>query len=148
MIATAEDGTHTLEPLWRMRLRASSRRFRDQWNLFARARVGLIGLAFIAMFGLMAFAHPILMRTVWDHSTYDPVMGFGDDEYVHPAAPSTRHLLGTDPIGRDVLSMLMRSAQSEFILGIIAAIVTVVIGTAVGAGNYRIRGKIQFPARS
>ena len=133
MIATAEDSSRALEPLWRMRLRASARRFRDQWRLFAQARVGLIGLAFIAIFGLMAVAHPILMRTVWDYSTYDPIIGFGFDEFVHPAAPSTRHLLGTDPVGRDILSMLMHSAQSEFILGIIAAIVTVVIGTAVGA---------------
>lgn len=133
MIATAEHGSHELEPLWRMRLRTSVRRFRDQWRLFAQAKVGLVGLAFIAMFGLMAVAHPILMRTVWDHSTYDPVIGFGFDEFVHPAAPSTRHLLGTDPVGRDILSMLMHSAQSEFILGIVAAVVTVVIGTAVGA---------------
>jgi len=133
VIATAEDSSRALEPLWRMRLRASIRRFRDQWRLFAQARVGLIGLAFIAIFGLMAVAHPILMHTVWDYSTYDPIIGFGFDELVHPAAPSTRHLLGTDPVGRDILSMLMHSAQSEFILGIIAAIVTVVIGTAVGA---------------
>ena len=133
MIATAEDSSRALEPLWRMRLRVSIRRFRDQWRLFAQARVGLIGLAIIAIFGLMAVVHPILMRTVWDYSTYDPIIGFDFEELSHPTSPSGRHLLGTDPVGRDVLSMLMHSAQSEFILGIIAAIVTVVIGTAVGA---------------
>jgi len=133
VINTAENSSHALEPLWRMRLRASIRRFRDQWRLFAQARVGLIGLAFIAMFGLMAVAHPILMNTVWDYTTYGPVIGYGFDEVAHPAAPSTRHLLGTDPVGRDILSMLMHSAQAEFILGIVAAVVTVVIGTSVGA---------------
>lgn len=133
MIASTEESTQALEPLWRLRLRTSARRFAEQWRLFAQARVGLIGLAFIAVFGIMAIAHPILMRTVWDHSTYDPVIGFAMDEFVHPAAPSGRHLLGTDPVGRDILSMLMHSAQSEFILGIVAAVVTVVIGTSVGA---------------
>lgn len=133
MTATAGESPYVLEPLWKMRLRGSARHFHEQWRLFAQARVGLIGLGFIVIFGLMAVAHPVLMRTVWDHSTYDPIIGYGFDEPAHPAAPSTRHLLGTDPVGRDVLSMLMHSAQSEFVLGIVAAVVTVVIGTSVGA---------------
>jgi peptide/nickel transport system permease protein len=41
--------------------------------------------------------------------------------------------LGTDPLGRDVLSQLMWSASSEFALGVIAAMVTVVIATTIGA---------------
>jgi peptide/nickel transport system permease protein len=43
------------------------------------------------------------------------------------------HLLGTDPLGRDILSQLMWSARSEFTLGIVAALVTVVIATLIGA---------------
>jgi peptide/nickel transport system permease protein len=81
----------------------------------------------------MAVAHPLLMRYVWDVSTYHPVIGFGFEETSHPAPPSGRHLLGTDPVGRDILSMLMFSARAEFTLGLVAAVVTVVIGTGVGA---------------
>jgi len=50
-----------------------------------------------------------------------------------PAAPYGRHLLGTDPLGRDVLSQLMFGAQAAFLLGSIAALVTVFIATSVGA---------------
>ena len=50
-----------------------------------------------------------------------------------PAAPSAMHLLGTDPLGRDVLSQLMWSTRSEFILGIVAALVTVIFATTIGA---------------
>lgn len=132
---TVEDRVRagTPEPLWRLRLRTTARRIKEQWSLFAQARVGLVGLAIIVLFGLMAIAHPILMGTVWDATTYGPVVGFGFDELSHPAPPSTRHLLGTDPVGRDILSQLMFSAQAEFILGIVAAVVTLVVATTVGA---------------
>ena len=41
--------------------------------------------------------------------------------------------MGTDPLGRDVLSQLLSSTRSEFVLGITAALVTVGIATTVGA---------------
>lgn len=50
-----------------------------------------------------------------------------------PAPPSTAHLLGTDPLGRDVLSQLLYGTRSAFALGFIAAFVTVFIATFVGA---------------
>jgi peptide/nickel transport system permease protein len=44
-----------------------------------------------------------------------------------------RHPLGTDVLGRDVLSQLMFSTRYEFALGMLAAIVTIVIATTIGA---------------
>lgn len=52
---------------------------------------------------------------------------------LQPAPPSRAHLLGTDPLGRDVLSQLMASARAAFGLGALAAVVTVVIATTVGS---------------
>jgi peptide/nickel transport system permease protein len=52
---------------------------------------------------------------------------------LHPAPPSAKHLLGTDPWGRDVFSQLAYSARAEFFLGIVAALITVIIGTFVAA---------------
>ncbi len=120
-------------PLWRVRLTLMMRSLKSSWALFAENPVGLIGLGVIIFFGLMAAAHPILMNTVWDPKVYDPVSGFDLEIAYHPAPPSPRHLLGTDPLGRDVLSQLMFSTRYEFALGMIAAIVTVVIATTVGA---------------
>lgn len=121
------------ESLWRIRARLLWRSARANWALFSENKVGLIGLVIILVFGLMAIAHPILMRTVWDPNIYHPVTGYSFDEYVQPAPPSTRHLLGTDPLGRDVLSQLMYSAQAEFMLGLVAALVTVLVATGIGA---------------
>jgi peptide/nickel transport system permease protein len=50
-----------------------------------------------------------------------------------PAAPYGRHVLGTDPLGRDVMSQLMFGAQAAFLLGSVTALVTVFIATSVGA---------------
>jgi|ETNmetMinimDraft_23_1059889.scaffolds.fasta_scaffold62725_2 peptide/nickel transport system permease protein len=120
-------------PLWRVRLGLMMRGLRSSWALFSENPIGLIGLGVIAFFALMTVVHPILMKTVWEPRTYDPVVGFDMETAYHPAPPSARHLLGTDPIGRDVLSQLMYSTRNEFLLGIMAAVFTVVIGTSIGA---------------
>ncbi len=120
-------------PLWRMRLGLLVRGLRSSWDLFSENPIGLIGLGVIVFFALMTIVHPILMKTVWEPRIYDPVVGFDMETAFHPAPPSARHLLGTDPIGRDVLSQLMYSTRNEFLLGILAAALTVVIGTSIGA---------------
>jgi peptide/nickel transport system permease protein len=120
------------QPLWRVRLRLLLRTLRSNWALFTENRIGLIGLVIIVFFALLALAHPILMGRVWDANVYDPIIGF-DMQLVHPAPPSADHVLGTDPLGRDVLSQLMYSTASEFVLGLVAALLTVTIATTIGA---------------
>lgn len=163
------------EPLWRIRIRLLRRTFGNNWKLFRKSRVGMIGLVIIAIFGLMAITQPILIATgIWPVAVYDPVVGnepnpptlervivetreevldpltqiskrdallveplakVGDTvtQRAQPAPPDGRHLLGTDPLGRDVLSQLMFGARAAFMLGTIAALVTVFIGTVVGS---------------
>ncbi len=133
--------------LWKIRLRLTWKSLKNSWALFRENPVGLIGLTIIIMFGLMALLHPILMSTVWPERIYDPIIGYDYEIIIHPSPPTWlpnpnptpvqhspfRHILGTDPLGRDVLSQLMYSTRSEFALGIMAAIVTVTIATTVGA---------------
>lgn len=127
------DNRLNADSLWKARMHLAARSLRQNWSLFLRTRVGVIGLGIIVFYALLALAHPMLMNSVWEPSVYDPVVGYSYDEVRQPAPPSPKHLLGTDPLGRDVLSQLMFSARSEFLLGLLAAIVTVTIGTSVGA---------------
>ena len=62
-----------------------------------------------------------------------PLPGDTVEVRLQPAPPDGRHWLGTDPLGRDVLSQLMKGAQSAFLLGMLAAVVTVFFATTVGA---------------
>ena len=115
------------------RARLAWHSFRTGWSIFTESRIGVLSLVIIAVFAVMAVAHPILMLTIWDSDTYDPVTGYAFDQLEQPSPPSWRHPLGTDPLGRDVLSQLLWSTRSEFVLGITAALVTVAIATTVGA---------------
>ncbi len=128
---------------WQIRaakLRLGLRGLREGWAVFLESRIGVVGLAVIVIFALMAISHPILMATIWDVTTYDPVTGYAYDATEQPAPPSWRHPLGTDPLGRDILSQLLSSTSSEFILGLVAAVVTVSIATTVGAVAAYYRG--------
>jgi len=115
------------------RVRAAStwRRFREDWRVFAENRMAVFGLVLILLFGVMAISHPVLRATVWKASLYNPVTGY-DMMVMHPAPPSTTHLLGTDGLGRDVLSMLLAATTPTFIVGIAAALSAALIGTTVG----------------
>ena len=53
-------------PLWRIRLRVAWRSFRKNWALFSDNKAGVLGLVIIAIFGIMAISHPILMATAWE----------------------------------------------------------------------------------
>jgi len=52
---------------------------------------------------------------------------------LQPAPPGNGHILGTDPLGRDIASQLTFSTRSAFMLGLIAAVVTVGVATTVGS---------------
>ncbi len=150
MSVTAATSMRIIEPLWRVRVRLAWRSLKSGWSIFRENPIGLVGLGMIAFFGLMAIAHPILIATVWSPNIYDPLMGYDKEIITHPSPPTWipnaaveiksirpipafRHILGTDPLGRDVLSQLMSSTQSEFALGIMAALITVIVETTLGA---------------
>ena len=130
--------TNKAESLWSesilaIRLRLSGRRIRNFASLFSESRIGVLGLCGIGFFCLLAALHPVLLRTVWDPSVYDPLTPSRPNPPPNPAPPSAVHWLGTDPYGSDVLSQLMYGAGSALLLGTVAAAVTVVLATGVGA---------------
>jgi peptide/nickel transport system permease protein len=144
MTSVTQTAETTYVPLWRVRLRLIWKAFKSNWALFAENPIGLIGFGMILFFGLFALAHPILVSThkltfglvdrpIWDPIVYDPVSGIDLEVPFNPAPPSPRHLLGTDPLGRDIFSQLMFSTRFEFALGLITAIITVFIATTIGA---------------
>ncbi len=92
----------------------------------------MVGLIIIGVFGLAALAHPILMGWIWPTGVYDPLTGF-DPAMLHPSAPGPGHALGTDPLGRDVLSQLLSATGPTFVLSVVAAITTAVLATASAA---------------
>ena len=126
----------------RIRARLSWRRFKDNWRVFAESRLGVFGVIIVVLFGLMAIAHPILIKTVWPRGVYDPVTGFDMRIFPHPSTPGPGHILGTDVLGRDVLSMLLAATTPTFLVGLTAAVTTAVIGTVLSAVAAYFRGAV------
>lgn len=109
-----------------------SRVRRLRWNPRLLAGAGLLG-AFL----VLAFINPLLLGTVWsgERAIYDPVIGF-DHAFTHPSGPSLAHWLGTDPLGRDVVSLLTASLWPSLAMAGVVAITTgavSLISAAIGA---------------
>ncbi|MCX7372344.1 MAG: ABC transporter permease [Alphaproteobacteria bacterium] len=81
-----------------------------------------IGLALLAMVALAAIAAP------WVGS-HDP---FAPDLFNRYAPPSAAHLLGTDDLGRDVALRLLHGARVSLAVGLGAALMAMLVGTAAG----------------
>lgn len=102
--------------------------FSEGWAVFIRNPVGKIGIGLLAVFGLMAVGSfiPQLIDPM-----YHPMTGV-DPLISHATGPSWRHWLGTDFIGRDLLSQLLAGARIAFMVGISSAFMSIVLGTLIG----------------
>ncbi|MCX4679004.1 ABC transporter permease [Streptomyces sp. NBC_01433] len=89
-----------------------------------RDRRGAIGAGLLTAFALIAALAPWL-------APQDP-RAAGSFSSAILADPSAAHWLGTDENGRDLLSQLLLGTQDTMLVGFTAALVSSVIGTAVG----------------
>jgi peptide/nickel transport system permease protein len=62
---------------------------------------------------------------------YHPMTGV-DPLVLHSVGPSARHWLGTDFMGRDILSQLLAGTRVAFMVGVSAAFMSIVLGVSVG----------------
>jgi len=90
------------------------------------------GLGIVAAFVVLLVAHPLLVGTVWPSGIYNPVTGF-DYDLLHPSPPSAAHFLGTDPLGRDVVSMIMEGTKPGLTVAVSAAAASFLVSLLVGA---------------
>ncbi len=102
--------------------------FLDGWAIFKQSLLGRIGLTLLIIFALMAICSyiPPLINPM-----YNPMTGV-DPEISTCTPPSWRHWLGTDFMGRDIFSQLLAGARVAFMVGVSAAVMSVVLGTAIG----------------
>lgn len=75
----------------------------------------------------------------------DLLAPFGVNEFIledRLQAPSVRHLLGTDNLGRDLLSRIMYGARISMIVGLGGSVLNVVVATAIGLTSGYFGGKV------
>ena len=114
--------------LVRERILVDLARFRKFLSQVLRNRLAAAGLIIIVVFVGMAILAPLLVGPY--PSPLEATTPF--------QTPSSAHPLGTDRIGRDILTLLVYGSQISLIVGLAASAVAMVVGTAVGliAGFY------------
>ena len=108
---------------------ATTRRVGESWIIllqFKRNRGAVIGLCVLVLLALCGIFAEFL-------APYDP-LELGLDML---AAPSTKHLMGTDPLGRDMLSRILFGTRISLAVGFIAVAISLVAGSTMGLiGGY------------
>ena len=96
----------------------------DVWRRFCKNRLALTGLIIILILGVMAICAPILAPEGYDHQ----------DIAIALTGPLTEgHLLGTDNLGRDIFARIIWGSRYTLQCGVVAVIVSSIIGCACGA---------------
>jgi ABC-type dipeptide/oligopeptide/nickel transport system permease subunit len=92
------------------------------WRRLRRNRGAVLGLWILGLFAVSGIFAPQI-------APYDPY--FSDLE-ASLAGPSPQHWLGTDELGRDILSRIIHGARLSMVIGSISVAIGVVIGTPIG----------------
>jgi peptide/nickel transport system permease protein len=93
------------------------------WRRFRRNPLAVFGIAVLAVLSLASIFAPLL-------APYDP-NAVAPYNALQP--PNTEHWLGTDDLGRDVLSRLLFAGRVSLLVGLCASAIAVTIGTILGA---------------
>jgi len=101
------------------------------WQAFRKQRAGVIGLVIL----LVAVAAALITPLVIDPDIMNVTKATG----AKMSPPSLEFPLGTDESGRPILSMLLWGSRVSLLIGFMAALLSMVIGTLVGilAGHFR-----------
>lgn len=101
----------------------------DAWRRLRRNRLALVATVYLGLLVAVALVAlvwtPYRMSAIGVTATYAP--------------PSAAHLLGSDELGRDILSRLMVGAQVSLVVGVGTQLLVLAVGVPIGllAGYYR-----------
>ena len=113
----------------RPRVADSRRRLRVLGKRFLRRPMAVAGLVVVLGFVVVAIFAPLLAPYSAGHTDFNALL----------AHSSSKHLLGTDDLGRDVLSRLIWGTRASMQVGVLATLLAMVIAVPIGmiAGYYR-----------
>lgn len=92
------------------------------WRRLRRRKGAMVGLAIVALFVVVAVFAPLI-------APYDPI---ATSWSAVRKAPSWAHWLGTDEVGRDILSRIIFGARASLSAGVVSVGIAVGIGVPLG----------------
>lgn len=106
--------------------------WKDTWRRFSRNKAALAGLAIIATLAILAIGAPWI-------APYNYIEGNVRNNY---ARPSSKHWLGCDFMGRDILSRLIYGARVSLTIALVSGVTSFVVGVAYGVVSGFFGGKV------
>lgn len=100
----------------------------DAWRRLKRDRAAIVGMGVLSLLVAVAVFAPLL-------APHPPNKGYSEglSDFGEPMPPSETFPLGTDHLGRDVLSRLIHGARISLFIGIASNVLAILIAVPVGA---------------
>ncbi len=95
----------------------------DLWRRLRRNRTAVAGAGVVLVFVLLAVLAPVLVP-------YNPIQGDLNDRL---QSFSGKHWLGTDELGRDLLSRILYGARVSLQIQIVAVVLALIVGVLLGS---------------
>ncbi len=110
-------------------------RLAEFWHAYAQSRGALIGLTLVVL--LVALA--VFADVVSPHPPNEQYREFTLTPPAWDAGGTSRFILGTDPVGRDMLSRLIHGTRLSLLIGVISVAISLGLGIVLGlvAGYFR-----------
>ena len=93
------------------------------WRRLKRHRLALASIGVVAVLAALCAAAPLIAPYGFDAIDLDSIR----------QAPSLAHWMGTDDLGRDLLTRVLFGGRVSILIGLLAAVIGTGLGTAVGA---------------
>lgn len=92
------------------------------WRVYRKNVKGMVGLGILVFLGVIALLAPYI-------SPYNP-------NQIDPSAilqpPSAKHPFGTNELGEDILSLVLWGSRISLLVGFLATLIAIFVGTGVG----------------
>lgn len=112
--------------------RPSTTYWQDAWRRLKKNKAAMIGLTFLIFITLLAILGPYFAK----HTYSDQILSLSN------ANPSAEYWFGTDNLGRDMYVRTLYGARISMSIGIVASLITLVIGVVYGGISGYFGGRV------
>ncbi len=113
---------------------------KEFWQYFSHNRGAVVGLSFIVLVVVVA----LLADVIAPHPPFEQYRDAILKPPVWQEGGSARFLLGTDEVGRDMLSRLVHGARLSLIIGVIVVTLSLAVGVLLGLAAGYVRGTTEI----
>ncbi|MBA2705918.1 MAG: ABC transporter permease [Blastocatellia bacterium] len=121
--------------------------WKDAWRRLLKNRLAVFGMIVVILVAIASLIGPEIIKRV---NGFGPDYIPSDSQLIKSFAPfkapdgsfSWKHPMGTDNQGRDIMARVLQGGQISLMVGIIATIVSLLIGVAYGAVAGYLGGRI------